>query len=213
MALTYPIALADWFTGLEHASITFELSEAWVTSETGGGEILTSGYGTRLWGGTCTLVPAYSRDMERIAALGRALRAPGASFLVTPIHAPKPLGIPVMPGAPLLNSQQNGKEIKVGGLTSGDKLARGDFIGWTYGSSPLRYALHQLVEDATAAGSGITGWAEVVPPIKPGKSNATAVVLQSPVCLARMVPGSWSAPLHRLASADGVSFAWTQSLR
>jgi hypothetical protein len=213
MALTYPLSLATWFDALPLASITFELSEAWVTSETAGGEILTSGYGTRLWGGLCTIATRQHRDAERLAALGRALRAPGATFLATPTHMKVPAGVPVLPASPVLNAQQNGKEIKIGGLTSGDKLAAGEFIGWTYGSSPLRYALHQLVEDATAAGSGITGWAEVVPPIKPGKSNATAVVIEKPVCLARVVPGSWGPPQVRAVLAAGFSFAWTQSLR
>lgn len=208
MALTFPLPLADFMEDLAVVSTTFELSEAVETSETGGGEILRSSYGPRLWGGTITLNTRYHADAERLLARVRRLFAADASFLVFPPHMRRLL---VAPGT--INAQRNNREMRVAGLEAGQQILQGEFVSFTYGTNPVRRALHQLAEDATADGAGLTGWVEVIPAIRPGASNGATVTLAKPQCKAIAIPGSLSESVHSPVTSSGCSFSWRQTLR
>lgn len=213
MAITFPVALATWFDALPLVDINFELGEGMVSARTAGGEVIASDYATRLWSGSCTVAVRQHRDAEALAALGRVLREARATFLATPVHVRRPAGIPVMPASPLIHAMRNGREMRISGLATGDRLAPGEFIGWSYGSSPVRRALHQVVEATTADAIGISGWFEVTPPIRDGAVTGTAVTLEAPACVAKVVPGSWRAPQIRRVIAAGFTFDWVQTLR
>lgn len=214
MALTFPINLITFFSTLPLAEMTFELTESMVISRLGNGEIISSDYSTRLWQGQCNVATdLYHRDGEKLAAMGRAIRESRASFLVTPIHAPKPAAMVTVPAAPKIHSVQNGRQIRLKGLVPSSKMTAGDFVSWSYGSSPVRTSLHQLVEGDTADGSGITGWMEVTPMLTAGAVAETPVVLDKPYCVAKYIPGSWGSPQVKSLYAGGFSFQWVQTFR
>jgi hypothetical protein len=54
MALAFPLSLANFFNLIPKVEATFDLDEAIMGNRTGGGEIITSSIGTRLWGGRIT---------------------------------------------------------------------------------------------------------------------------------------------------------------
>ena len=206
MALTFPLSLSEFFGGLALVSWTFDLTEAYETSETGGGEILRSSYGPRLWEGTVSLRTRYHQDAERINARVRSLFDARASFLIYPPH------MATLTSSATLNAQRNGKEMRLGGLTAGEEIRQGQFLAFQYGS-PARQALHQSVEDVTADGTGLTPYFEVVPAIRPNTNTGATVTLGKPVCKAIAIPGSYSPASHRPLVSSGVSFAWRQTLR
>ena len=136
----------------------------------------------------------------------------GASFLFTPLHALKPIAH-VTGSSGTISAMQNGREMRVAGLPAGYTLTAGDFISFPYGSSPTRYAFHQVVETVVANGSGLTGFFEVVPNIRAGALVGAVVTTASPVCKAVIVPGSVRDGTISGVEADGTTFDWTQTLR
>lgn len=207
MALTYPLSLSSFFGGLAMVQWTFTLTQSVEASETGGGEILTMEHGPRLWEGTVTLNTRSHADAEEVNALVEHLFSPEVSFLAFPPHRATALA------AGTVSDQRNKKEIRIAGLPSGTVLRRGQYVSWQYGSNPSRYALHRLLEPATASSTGLTGWAQVEPKIRDGLSNGTAAVLGKPLCKAKAVPGSLTPSGHRPLVSSGASFAWRQTLR
>ena len=105
------------------------------------------------------------------------------------------------------------RRLKISGLPANYVLTLGDIIGFTYGSSPTRYALHQVASvSVTASGAGLTDWVELDPPIRAGATTSTAVALDRPTCKAVLVPGSHTpAKVRRIG--EGASFRFIQTLR
>lgn len=216
MALTFPADLATFFAAICPISTTFQLGEAALVNQTGGGEVIRSDYGTRLWSGTVTLAPEKPVAIESIMALIRVLQDSRASFLVYPRHKKNPTGGGALsePIGAINSLPTNNRLITLKGLPASYVITRGDFLSFTYSSSPTRYAFHQAVESITANGSGVTGQFEVVPPIRPGAAVDDAVQFNRPRLKAVMVPGSLSiSELPKRGFADGATFAWRQTLR
>lgn len=233
MALSFPLDLAQFFDGFCPISTTFELDEAVLTNETGGGEIIASDYGTRLWTGRVTLAPVRPVGIEEIKAMIRPLQDARGSFMIHPIHKQGPAslralgewfllrgvvnarGIWIDSETAQINSLPvNARTITLKGLDPGFVITRGDFLSFTYLSSPTRHAFHQAAESVAANSSGVTGAFEVMPPIRPGAAVDAVVRLHRPQLKARMVPGSLSiSALPRRGFAEGASFEWRQTLR
>jgi hypothetical protein len=214
MALTFPLDLPAFFEAFCPISTTFQLGEAVLVNETGGGEVIRSDYGSRLWQGTVTLAPSKPVLVEDIMALIRVLQDSRASFLLYPRHRKKAVGEASLsePIGQINSLPTNNRLITLKGLPAGFDITRGDFISFIYSST--RYAFHQAVESITANGSGVTGQFEVIPPIRPGAAVDTGVQTNRPRLKAVMVPGSLSVvELPRRGFASGASFAWRQTLR
>ncbi|MBP1806458.1 hypothetical protein [Rubellimicrobium aerolatum] len=188
--------------------MTFELPDAVELLTLGSGEVLTAEHGSRLWRGSVTLATRRHAVLEDIMARLRVLQRPGASFLVSPRHHER-----VGAGAATLNTIRNGRELRLSGLAAGVSVPRGAYLSFTYGSSPTRYALHQLAEAMVADSAGLTGWGEVVPPLKAGTTTGTAVQLAAPVLKAVLVPKSVRAGQLRSVLGEGATFDWIQTLR
>jgi hypothetical protein len=75
------------------------------------------------------------------------------------------------------------------GLPAGFVLTPGDYFAFDYGT-PARRALHQLLEGATADGSGETGALACVPPIRQGAAADDAVTFKQPEGTFMLVPGT-----------------------
>ncbi len=142
---------------------------------------------------------------------------PGATFLC---HDPRQIGPARDPTGAILGSRtvtihlvaRNLRELRIAGLPNGYVLSSGDMVGFQYGSSPVRRALHRILVDGTALSTGLTPMLEVVPNLRPGAVAGLAVSLHRPACKARLLPE----PTYgsgRQALSRGASFDFIQTLR
>jgi len=216
MAYSFPLSTAEFMDRLPISQITFDLPEAREISETKGGEILTAELGTRLWQGQITLDVMTSTEADEAIAMLDVARRAGASFMVHDVRRPFPRLDPtgtIADGTVVLYGVRNGREIQVvGGVPNGFRLQRHDYLAFTYGTNPVRYALHRVASPATFT-NGLTGWFEVSPSLRPGWTTSATVRLRRPACKAIIVPGSFQPGRVKETITSGVSFRFSQTLR
>lgn len=217
-ALTFPLALSEFFDRCFAETVVFDLTENRRISETGGGEILTADLGPRLWEGRVVHYSRKHADSTVLSARLNTLREAGRTFMVYDQRR----GFPVAdPGAAILGVSSptigslntDGRRLTVTGLPAGYVLTEGDYLAFTYGVSPTRFALHQIVTPVTANGSGVTPLFEVTPAIRPGAQVGTAVDLTKPACKAVILPGSVEPVSRGRSFSTGITYAWRQTLR
>lgn len=218
MALTFPLNTAQFMDLLPIREMTFDLSEAMETDETGGGEILTADLGTRLWQGEIILGDMTPDEADTVLALIDLLRRAGGSFMVHDRARPWPRadwqGVGLGGFSPMIHAlHASSRELRVTGLPPGYALRPRDALAFSYGSNPTRFALHRVVAAVSANGSGLTPQIEVVPNIRPGASVGAAVQLIKPACKAVIVPKSWQPGRRKARLTTGASFRWQQTLR
>lgn len=218
MALSFPLTLAEFFDTLPIKSVSFDLGESIEMSQTEAGEILTAEMGPRLWRATVNIRVGQYAEIEQVKAKINLLRYPGRSLLVhkIPLKAPQydPTGTVLGSSAVLLHTvQSNNREIRLNGLPVGYEITVGDCLSFTYGSNPVRYAMHQVATNAVADGSGLTNLFEVTPFIEPGFVLNSAVTLIKPKFKAILVPGSFNPGESGSKFTDGVSFEVIQTMR
>lgn len=218
MAYSFPLTRAEFFSGLEVASCTFELPATVEISRTAAGDVLTADLGPRLWRGSVSLLPDYWSGAEAVKAKLALLQQAGASFLAYPLPlsapAKDPGGALIAGASPTLSAiAASNREIQLAGLPAGYALSPGDFLSFTYGSNPTRRALHQVVTGAVASAGGSTPAFEVVPAIRPGAATGAAVTLNKPYCKAVMAPGTVNAGVSGPRITAGISFSFIQTLR
>lgn len=216
MARSYPLSVAEFFEQLPLAGISFKPGDHRTFSETGGGEVIAAGAGKRLWGGQITIDKDYHDLIAAVDADLAALEEPGASFLIYDARKPYPISDPTgailgaaTPTIASLNA--NNRELTVSGLPAGYVLSKGDYIGWTYGANPTRYALHRIAVGGAANGSGVSPSIEVTPFIREGVSTGAAVSLIRVPCKAVIPQAQYGA--GRSEVSEGGSFQWQQTLR
>lgn len=218
MALSFPLALADLFDGLQIAEITFDLPESVGKSgETGAGEILTYDLGAQLWRGDVTVAQRNHLDAKAMGAKVSLLRKAGRSFFVYDIAAPGPRFDPdgAILGAADIKIQSiasNNRDVVFYNFPTGYELASGDKIAFIYGANPARYALHQVVTGGVANGAGQLA-VELDPFIRSGATADLSVTLIKPVCKAVYVPGSFTPGTSSGVTTSGFKFSWQQTLR
>lgn len=215
MALTFPLAAADFFAGLRPRESTFHLPANMSVSRTRGGAIRTAARGERLWTARVTLRTEGRSEASATAALVSVLSEPGRSFFAHPVpmSAPRrdPHGTALAGYTPSIHTlAPGGRELRLAGLPPGYVLSVGDFLSFTYGSNPTRYALHQVVTPSIAAGSGITPLTEVTPPVRAGAATGAAVVLVRPFMKAVLIPGDPGRA--GLKFVDGLTLDFIQTL-
>jgi hypothetical protein len=216
--LTFPLSLAAFFDLLPIGAFRMAPQEAVELSETASGEVLPADIGTSLWTGEIDLSLVTHAEAGDVTPLINLLRRPGASFLCSDPTRPWPRLDPngTILGAAnpqILAVGASMRELSFSGLPAGYVLSRGDKVSFTYGASPTRYALHELVAGAVANGSGQTGLIEVTPPIRPGAAASTAVQFVWPRLKARLTPGTVDLGQARQTITDQMTFGWTQTLR
>lgn len=219
MAYTLPLTAAQLMAILPIRDMVFDILEALEMSETGGGEILTADLGTRLWQGEVTLDDMQRDEAAKALAMLSAPRQAGASFMVHDVGRvfPRydPTGAILGASSPTLHQvNANMRDIRLIGLPSGYRINRHDYLAFSYGTNPVRYALHRAVNFQQANGSGtFGGWLEVVPAIRPGYAIGANVTLIRPTCKAVIVPGSVNPGRRRATMTVGASFKFMQTLR
>lgn len=219
MALVYPLGLADFLDQLGIYETEFDLTEALTMNEDGGGELLPSSNGPRLWEGRVTVITDTHDEADRMVARIEALRDGNGSFMVTPTTRPAPIADPggaILGAATPIISAIGGdmRSLSVSGLPAGYILSQGDMLSFTYLTGPTRYALHRVGETVVADGSGnIAGnalW--LTAPMRPGVTAGTSLKLIRPVLKARYLAGSFSRPITRRGATYGFAFGWRQTL-
>lgn len=216
--LNFPLSLAQFLHVLPVADMTFSLSEALVSDETGRGEVLTAAIGARLWTGSVTVVPQRLDLSGRYSALLDLIRQPGATFFIGDVARRGPAGDPTgaLLGAatPTLSAvSTDRRQLTVAGLPPGYALGPGDYLSLNYGSSPVRRALHRIVFGGGVANSaGLLPSVEIIPPVRNGFTIGAAVTLVNPACKAVILPGTATPSRARRGLGDGLSFGFIQTL-
>lgn len=218
MVYTFPMPLDVFFDGLPIQSFVADLGEAMEHNRTGGGEIVSADLGPRLMKLDCVIRKGDYVEIERVMAKLDVLRYAGRSLIVhaMPITAPQydPDGsILGVSAITLTDVAVNNRVIELSGFPEGYKLQYGDFLSFTYGSNPIRYAIHKVVNEAEADEDGVMAGLEVVDFIRPGFALDTAVTLIKPRFKAVLVPGSTEKGSSGSMFTDGIKFSLIQTLR
>jgi hypothetical protein len=220
MALTFPLTLDTLFEGLiDSIEVSaFDLPDNVEGSGlTGAGEVLTADAGPRLWQGEIEIARRPHVTSEEIKARLDLLRYAGRSFLIfNPVKAfPKldPTGAVLGAAQPKIQSLPgNNRELVLYDLPAAYALSVGDYLGFSYGTNPVRRALHRLAVGGVASSGGVVT-VEASSFIRNGATAGTVVTLIKPVIKAVIVPGSVSEGKSRRMFTDGIKFSWRQTLR
>jgi hypothetical protein len=215
--LSYPLTHTQFLGALRVEEVTFRLSHPQEHTRLGDGTVISASLGASLWTGTIRLAQANHPRHAQMEALLALMDQPGATFLC---HDPRYVGPASDPTGSVLGSRtvtihtvaSNMRELRITGLPSGYLLSPGDMLGFQYGSSPVRHALHRIVVGGTASGTGLSPLLEVVPNLRPGAVAGLVVSLVRTACKARLLPE----PTYgsgRQAISRGASFDFIQTLR
>lgn len=215
MAFSFPLTATQFLDQLRVQSARFWLPESLTLEGTEGGEIFTADRGPRLWQAEFTLAQGHHHSVDEDEARLAMLAQAGRSFLAYDPRrtGPKadPDGVGLAGFAPVISST-TAREVTLSGLPAGYQISRGDYLGWTYGTNPVRYALHRAVTAPAADGTGLAV-VEVTPNIRPGATAGTAVSLVRPVCKMVLVPGSYAPGAASRVFTAGATFHARQTLR
>lgn len=215
MPLVFPLSTAEWMDILAVEDITFSAPPQVEMSQTAGGEVLRRRIGPSLWRGEVRMYNLrYGCGSGRQTLLS-ALAEPGASFFV---YNPRrqfpqddPDGSLIASSTPTLTAVASNGNVQLAGMPGNYQLRAGDLFSFTYGSNPVRLALHSVVQDRRANGSGAISGLIVHPPIRTGWTAGTAVRFIKPVCKA--VITDLSDGVYGPVALSGPSFRWQQTLR
>jgi hypothetical protein len=230
MPLTFPLSTATFADLLRPLESTFDLVQPSQVSGTGGGEIISVANAPAYWTGAMTTALPKGAEAHRMRALFDVLRQPARPFLMYlkgkfgpqndptgSICAHRSMVIAALETSRLRIGPAAGQPAQRG-FPPELQLLPGDMIGFRYGSNPLRYALHRVAPAAAwygTAGSGLSVWIDVEPPIRPGAVVGAAVALVKAPCKALAVPGSISGGESRYGGGawSPIQFTWRQTLR
>ncbi|WOI54954.1 hypothetical protein [Palleronia sp. LCG004] len=220
MPLSNPLLLSDFMdlVRLSLDGLLVELSERRRVGETGGGEIVDSDLGPRLWRGEFPFADM-PLDVGRIAcARLDLLRGSGAKFLATDPNAAwpaaDPLGAQIATASPVVAEDFADRRIlRIAGLPANYRLSIGDRFSFYYGPDNTSLAYQEIVAPVQADAQGETGPVEVRPHLRPGIPDAAPLRFTRPIVKAVLMPGETRKPLHRRTHWAGGSITWQQTLR
>lgn len=213
MAFSFPLTTAQFLNQLRVQSARFWLPESATMESTEGGEIFTAARGPRLWQAEFSLPPGHHATVDGREAQLSMLAQSGRSFFA---YDPRRLGPAADPtGAGLAGysptiTSATAREVTISGLPPNYRISQGDYLGWSYGSNPVRYALHRSVWGVVATAGGVLT-VEVTPNIRPGAAGAVSLV--QPVCKMILVPGGYSPGAGAGVITTGATFRAQQTLR
>lgn len=219
VALTYPLALAIFADSLLVSQNSFHLPEQVQQTRTAGGEQLGADVGERLWTGKIMLGRMTKAEAGRPEVLIDLIRQVGRPFLMYDRYRTNPLLDPLgtvlgAAAVSILALGSDARELSLAGLPVGYTLSAGDYLSFAYGSTPVRQALHRVVNTTVVAdGSGNTALFEVTPALRPGAVAAAPVQLKKAYCKAVAIYGSIEEATRQSTMTEGLGFSWVQSLR
>ncbi|MEL7098293.1 MAG: hypothetical protein AAGM84_05635 [Pseudomonadota bacterium] len=219
MATTFPLSVGDFIERFPISSITMSVGESLVTSRTRSGEVLRADLGIRPWQGKVELGRMLPEEYRAVQPLLMVAASAAASFMVYDTQFSGPLNDPsgaiLGSATPAIGAVDIGaRSIRIKDLPAGYQLVRGDRIAFTYGTNPVRYSLHSVVNQIpTADGAGLTPFIELTPPPPIGPQVDDPVSLIKPSCKAVIVPGTMTPATKDRWLAQGASFEFIQTLR
>lgn len=241
MTIGFPISIGAFFDLLPIVESDIRLAEAQQMTRLADGSMLRANIGAPLWQGSYRLAPMSHDDHARVAARIALLQRPGASFFaldpaklwpradygaLTLRRVPRPANLRSLNWTQIRNLATVGtayaptirsisadlREIRLQNLPPDYNVALGDYISFTYGSNPTRYAFHQVVQGNRANGNGVsTDWIEVTPALRPGATVGTTVNLYEPRFKAVLT--SVNTGTSRTGFSQGIQIDFTQTLR
>ena len=214
MALTFPLSTAAFADILGIVTASLKLNTNRELSGMGSGQTLEADLSPELWIADVATRSWRAGDARRHEALVNAIvRSMGTFYLYDPRKAvPRldPGGVILGAATVQINSLPDAKSMSLKGLPADYKLSVGDHLSFDYGT-PARRAFHELAEDVTANGSGVTPAFEVSPFIRTGAATNLVVTLVKPTVKVKIVPGSLD-PKQVDASFSQLSFSVVQKL-
>lgn len=220
MAMILPIPLADFWDAIPLAQgSTFEPNEAMNVNQTGGGQVLLSTAGERLWAGQVKFGLAEAIERRQAQAILNAVRQPGHPFFCYDRKRPYPLADPngTILGASSISvlsaPEADLSSMSLQGLPSGYVLTAGDLVGYSFGSNPVRYYVHEMAQSVVADGAGETPLFQIAPFRSHAVTTGTAVSLIKPVLTAKYSPASFGPGAGRRGDVEaGRTFRFIQTL-
>ena len=209
MAISFPLARSAFADRLKIAAFRWQLVAFVETSGTGLGQVITNEIAPRRWRAEVEFARMPNPQAAEIQALIDAIGPSGTFHLHNPAQlGPRddPVGAALAGHTVTINALSDNKALKLGGLPAGYTLRRGDLLHFDYGPSPARRALHRIVEDGTANGSGITGFFEVRPFLKAGTTTGAGVTLVRPSARMMLEPGSFVPGTEGPVNTTGMAF-------
>lgn len=218
MALSFPLTLAQFFTGLAKVSYAARLDEAVQFNETTGGEVISADFGARLWRADLTIRANTYLTLDQVVAKVELIQQAAASVRLG--HAWRagpqadPTGSILGASTPeITNVNSNRRDVTIGSLPAAYVLTEGDLLSFSYLSSPTRFAFHRVMNTVTANGSGVASNVELSPPVRPGEVTPFAITLVNPFFKAVYVPGSYIPPPQSRSVRTELSLSFRQTLR
>ncbi len=212
MALTFPLDIADW-----PGTNVFDLLWRKEISRQASGATRVKDMGTPLWRATYT-----SREMKPSVLdywYARLLSTDGGektfkgspSFRSFPILYPNgswPTGASFDGASAIVHTVgASNKSLKLDLLPVGYTLSVGDFISVNYSAD--KYQLFQVMEAATADGTGTTSEFEVRPHLPVGLAVNDVVSVKRPFCLMTIDQGTLAKSVNRVGRGE-IAFEATQ---
>lgn len=215
MALTFPLSLADFADTIGVRQVKWLPQDNRQYSGMGSGQILQADLGPSLWTGEVTLREYYHAEARRIEAkLNAVIRSIGSFYLYDPRHRGPTLdsdGAILGSATVQIASLPDAKSMTLKGLPAGYTLSVGDYLSFDYGS-PARRAFHEICEDVTADGTGVTPAFEVNPVIRTGAAVDDVVTLVKPAMKCIIRPGTLDVGSTENVVTTAISFSVVQKL-
>ena len=209
MAITFPLARSAFADRLKIAAFRWQLVPFVEVSGTALARSSPIEIAPRRWRAEVALARMPHVEAADIQGLIDAIGPSGSFYLHNPAQlGPRddPEGAGLAGHSVTITAMSDNKSLKLGGLPAGYTLRRGDMLHLDYGSSPIRRALHRIVEDATANGAGTTPFFEVRPFLKTGTAVGAVVTLVRPAAKMMLEPGSFDPGTEGPVHTSGMSF-------
>ncbi|HGG04725.1 MAG TPA: hypothetical protein ENK28_04650 [Aliiroseovarius sp.] len=189
--IIYPLSLADFMDLLNVREQIITLETPVSQAVTSAGAVAGVSSVAPRWSVVFKMAPVSQAGGSEIIARMRAIAPAHARFLVAPIYNSRPKSDPggTVSGSSVTVSSTGAEKVTLAlaGLPAAYDLSVGDYMSVTVGTVPH---FHQIVEAATANGSGVTPEFSIVPPLSASVVAGQAVTLVNPTMLASAIPGS-----------------------
>ena len=213
MSISYPQDILASFPGW---SVEFDLAWRQEQSRQANGRTIVKDFGSPLWRAGYQSRSLSINELDywraRLVSLENGLQ----TFKGIPLSRCYPILYPngTWPtggsfdgvSATIASIGSGNKSLTVDLLPAAYQFSVGDYISIAYSSAPTKYGLHQVMEAATADGSGISGEFEVRPHLWPGMAVNDLVTVKRPFCIMAIVPGSISSASDAQTGRGSVSF-------
>lgn len=208
MAITFPYDILTTFPGW---SVDFDLLWRQEQSRTAGGQTIVKDLGSPLWQATYQSRSMRPNELDQWRARFKLLENGLNQFYGRPMSRCYPIAYPNGTGIGTVTSLQidtiatSRKAIRIKNLPAGYTGKVGDYIQIRTGD------LHQVMEDFTANGSGLSPQFEIRPHLWPLTAINDAVAVVQPACLMTLVPGSLSTTTELATGRGSVTFQAMES--